>query len=108
MTLIQYRVDECFWLLSMILPIGADQRKNVEIAFGEDLSKALPKLFEGISKVCQQYPEDFDGYLTFVQQSIDYMRGYSDKRPEIDTEDYDKMILVMRKALGENTSSKAS
>jgi len=95
------RVRECFWLFSMSLPIGENQSKKLIETFGEDISKMLPQLISKMAQVCYTYPEDFEGYLEFILQSIKYMRGETDKLPEIDVEDYNRMINQMRVQLGE-------
>jgi len=99
--LIENRVRECFWLFSMSLPIGENQTQKLIDNFGEDISKELPKLISKMAQVCMTYPEDFDGYLEFIIQSIIYMRGDSDELPELDVTDYNRMIMQMRIQLGE-------
>ena len=66
----------------------------------ECFSKLLPQLFSKLGKICEQYPEDFDGYLEFILQSIKYMRGETDQLPDIETDEYDLMIERMRIQLG--------
>jgi hypothetical protein len=100
MSLIEKRVSECFWLFGNILPIGENQTKKLVEAFGEDVSKMLPELFAKKSKISMTYPEEFNGYLEFILQSIKYMRGETDSYPDIDVSDYDKMIQAMRIQLG--------
>jgi len=101
------RVRECFWLFANTLPIGENQTKALIQTFGEDISKMLPELFEKLGRICRTYPEEFEGYLEFIQQSISYMRGESDKTPDVNTEDYEKMIQIMRIQLGEWKSKEA-
>jgi len=105
--LIENRVRECFWLFSQTLPIGTNQTNKLIETFGEDISKELPKLITKMSDVCFSYPEDFDGYLEFIMQAIQYMRGESDDLPEVDVSDYHRMITQMRVQLGEYTKSSA-
>jgi len=85
----------------MSLPIGENQTKKLIETFGEDISKMLPDLITRMAQVCMTYPEDFDGYLEFISQSIKYMRGETDEMPELDTDDYDRMIQRMKIQLGE-------
>lgn len=98
--LIESRVAESFWLFSNTLPIGEKQSQRLIQAFGEDISKMLPELIQKFVQVCKTYPEEFEGYLDFISQSISYMKGESDKMPEIDVSDYNQMITQMRVQLG--------
>lgn len=101
--LIENRVKECFWLFAQTLPIGEKYRKTLIQNFGEDISKELPRLISKMGEVCFSYPEEFDGYLEFIIQSIKYMRGETDEMPEIDADDYNRMINQMRIQLGQYT-----
>ena len=107
MTLIQNRVKECFWLFSQTLPIGQNQTNKLIDTFGEDISKALPQLITKMSDVCFSYPEDFEGYLEFISEAIQYMKGETDDLPDVDVSDYNQMITQMRVQLGEYTKSSA-
>jgi len=100
MSLIENRVSEIFWLFGNILPIGKNQTQKLVQVFGEDVSKALPELFSKLGKVIHTYPEEFNGYLEFILQSIKYMRGETDNYPDIDVSDYEKMLEKMRIQLG--------
>ena len=102
------RVRQCFWLFMNTLPISKEYQKNLQEAFGENTAKILPEIIVTVQNFCMKYPEDFDGYLEFVKQSIDYMRGDSDQLPEVDLneEDYQKMLQSMRVQLGEYKSKK--
>jgi len=100
MSLIENRVSEIFWLFGNILPIGKNQTQKLVQVFGEDVSKALPELFSKLGKVVHTYPEEFNGYLEFILQSIKYMRGETDNYPDIDVSDYEKMLEKMRIQLG--------
>ena len=98
------RADECFWLFSNTLPIGQNQTDNLVKAFGENLAPVIPELFSKFSKVCLQYPEEFEGYLDLIKNMIDYIREETDINPiefiEIKQEERDQMMKHMRIQIG--------
>ena len=101
------RVDECFWIFSNTLPIGANQTKKLIEVFGEDVSKLLPELFSKLGKVCIQYPEEFEGYLDMIKHMIEYSREDTDQNPiefvDISEEEKEKMLKHMRIQIGQFT-----
>jgi len=100
------RARECFWLFSNTLPIGKNQTDNLVRAFGENLATILPELFSKFSKVCLQYPNDFEGYLELIQNMIDYIREETDVNPiefvEISEEERELMLKHMRIQCGKS------
>jgi len=75
------RAVECFWLFSKTLPIGKNQTDNLVKAVGENLAPYLPELFDKMSKVCLENPDNFEGYLELIKNMIDYIREDSDLNP---------------------------
>jgi len=100
------RADECFWLFSNTLPIGKNQTDSLVKAFGENLAPVLPELFSKFSKVCLQYPDQFEGYLELIKNMIDYIREETNINPmefiEIKVEERDLMMKHMRLQLGKS------
>jgi len=98
------RAEECFWLFSNTLPIGKNQTDNLVKAFGENLAPVLPELFSKFSKVCLNYPDEFEGYLELIKNMIDYIREETDVNPiefiEIKQEERDQMMKHMRIQIG--------
>jgi len=98
------RAEECFWLFSNTLPIGKNQTDNLVKAFGENIAPVLPELFQKFSKVCLQYPEEFEGYLELIKNMIDYIREDTDTNPmefiNVDEEQLENMKKHMRIQLG--------
>lgn len=78
------RVRECFWLFGLILPIGKEYQDKINAAFGADISKLIPDITNTIGNLCMQDPEAFDGYLTFIQEAIEYMREERDNLPQVE------------------------
>ena len=101
------RADECFWLFSNTLPIGENQTDNLVKAFGENLAPVLPELFSKFSKVCLQYPEEFEGYLDLIKNMIDYIREETDTNPiefiNINEDERDQMMKHMRIQIGKQS-----
>jgi hypothetical protein len=81
--LIKSRVDEIFYLFSKVLPIYGDKAKSDKI-FGIEFLQLVPDLCLTVSNLCKKDLEFFDMYLTFFQESIDYMRGVSNDLPDVD------------------------
>jgi len=102
------RADECFWLFSNTLPIGTNQTDNLVKAFGENLAPVLPELFSKFSKVCLQYPEEFEGYLQLIKHMINYITEESNENPmnwiNIDEEEKEKMMKHMRIQIGKQSN----
>ena len=100
------RADECFWLFSNTLPIGKNQTDNLVKVFGENIAPVLPELFSKFSKVCLQYPEEFEGYLELISKMIEYIREESDINPiefvDIDQEERETLLKHMRIQIGKS------
>lgn len=86
MTLIESRVKECFWLFSLTLPISKSYQKKMSAVLGDDIVKIIPQLLQVIADICNKNPEEFAGYLEFVGECYDYMRGYRDNIPQVELE----------------------
>lgn len=96
--LIEDRVRECFWLFGLTLPISKSYTEKLTLAFGSDVAKAIPEMMGIVEKLCMNNKEDFDGYLTFIEESIDYMRGYRDNLPQVELP-YEEYQEYMHKSL---------
>ncbi len=87
MPLIESRVRESFLMFSCIVPLGTKgtaERAAMEGMLGEKLDRVVPDLCDAIAQLCMLYPEQFDSILEFIKQSIQYMRGERDEKPEVD------------------------
>ena len=102
------RAEECFWLFSNTLPIGENQTDSLVKAFGENLAPVLPELMSKFSKVCLNYPNEFEGYLELIKNMIDYIREQTDVNPiefiEIKQEERDQMMKHMRIQIGNKSN----
>ncbi len=102
------RADECFWLFSNTLPIGKNQTDNLVKAFGENLAPVLPELMSKFSKVCLQYPDQFEGYLELIKSMIEYITEKTDVNPiefiDINQEERDQMMKHMRIQIGNKSN----
>jgi len=91
------RIREMFWLFGFVLPIeGAQNKEAIKATFGHALEEFLPDLMIMLAQYCQRNPELFDMYLTFIQESILYMRNETDKHPEVEVprEEYEKFMMI--------------
>jgi len=91
------RIREMFWLFGFVLPISGDTNKEaIKATFGHALEEFLPDLMIVLAQYCQRNPEEFDMYLTFIQEAILYMRKESNKHPEVETprEEYEKFMMI--------------
>ncbi len=69
----------------MILPIhNIENKKTINVAIGADIAELIPDIMQVLAQYCMKDLEAFDGYLEFIQESIDYMRGETDKLPDVD------------------------
>ncbi len=102
------RAEECFWLFSNTLPIGKNQTDSLVKAFGENLAPVIPELMNKFSKVCLNYPEEFEGYLQLIEHMIKYIREESNENPiewiNIDEEEKDQMMKHMRIQIGNKSN----
>ena len=78
------RVREMFWLFSKVLPLDTKDKAHASEIFGVQFTKLIPDLALTLGSQCSKYLEDFNGYLEFIQQAIEYMRGQTKIQPEID------------------------
>lgn len=95
------RVRECFWLFGLVLPIGKDYQEKINQAFGHDIAKLIPDLCNTIGSLCMKDPDAFDGYLTFIQEAIEYMRENRNTLPAVDLpyEEYQEFMQKQLKKL---------
>jgi len=81
------KLDESFWLLGNILPIG-DEKKRLELqaklGTSIKLDDFIQILMKSLSEICKQYPDEALGYLDFIKQSIQYTIGERKTAPEVD------------------------
>ena len=100
------RANECFWIFSNTLPIGKNQTDKLVQTFGQNVAVILPDLLSKLGKVCLTYPEEFEGYLEYIQQMIKYIREETDVNPiefiEINQEERDQMMKHMRIQIGKS------
>jgi len=82
--LIEDRVRECFWLFGLTLPISKKYTEKLSSVFGNDVAKIIPDMLQTLQQVCMNYPDEFEGYLNFIEESIQYMKGFRDNLPQID------------------------
>ena len=78
------RVREMFWLFSKVLPLDNKDKAHASEIFGVKFTELIPDLALTLGSQCSKYLEDFNGYLEFIQQAIEYMRGQTNIQPEID------------------------
>ncbi len=98
------RANECFWIFSNTLPIGKNQTDKLVQVFGQNVAVIIPNLLSKLGKICIEYPEEFEGYLDYIQQMIKYIREESDVNPiefvEISEEEKEKLYKHMELQLG--------
>lgn len=91
--LIPSRVDEMFFLFGNILPIyKTENRAALEGVMGAGLADVIPQIMKQISTLALEYPDDFNGYLEFFKEAIDYMRGDSNNSPAVDTSELNEIV----------------
>jgi hypothetical protein len=91
--LIPDRVDEMFFLWGNILPIYSETNKAaLEGLMGAGLADVIPQIMKQLSQLCMDYPDDFNGYLEFIKEAIDYMRGDSNNSPAVDTSELNEKV----------------
>jgi len=81
------RVLDCFSLFGAIIPLGkkgSAERTALEAMMGNKMEKVIPDLMDAIRQICMLHPNDFDSYLEFIKQSIEYMRHQTNELPELE------------------------
>ncbi len=81
------KLDESFWLLGTVLPLGDElKRSELQKKFGTSmpLDQFLNVLMKSLFEICKQYPEQALGFLDFIKQAIEYSLEEREKLPEVD------------------------
>jgi len=74
------RIRDMFWLFTKVIPFQQNEASKI---FGIDFVKLIPDLSLVLANQCIKNPDDFNGYLEFIKQATDYIRGDSDEIPNI-------------------------
>lgn len=82
-----------FWLFSKVLPIETNQATKI---MGVDFLKLIPDLALVVGKQASKYPDEFNGFLEFVKQATEYIRGETDEQPNIDQNQEELMKIMLK------------
>ena len=96
-TLDPKRIMDMFWLFSKVLPIDTTQATKI---MGVDFLKLIPDLALVVGKQASKYPDEFNGFLEFVKQATQYIRGETDEQPNIDQNE-EELKKLMRNSIEE-------
>jgi len=91
------RVMDMFWLFSKVLPID---EKKATVIMGVDFMKLIPDLTLVVGKQASTHPEEFNGFLEFIQQATAYIRNETDEVPNVDQGELD-ILSKMKKDIQE-------
>jgi len=106
MTLDIKKIREMFWLFGMILPIEGDENKEViKATFGHGLEEIIPDIMVLISQYAERNPEEFESYVEFIKEALDYMRGDRTDHPAVEGVSYEEYKTQMAIQLGRYTKS---
>lgn len=95
------KLDESFWMLGNILPLGSEEnRKKLQQKIGVSikLDSFISILMKSIVEIIKEYPEEALGYLDFIKESIQYAEGER-KNPAIvdyDPEEVKKLYEIKK------------
>ena len=81
------KLDESFWMLGNILPLGSEEnRKKLQQKIGVSmkLDSFISILMRSLVEMIKEYPEEALGYLDFIKESIQYCEGDREKPPVVD------------------------
>ncbi len=91
------RIMDMFWLFSKVLPIDTTQATKI---MGVDFLKLIPDLALVVGKQASKYPDEFNGFLEFIKQATQYIRGETDEQPNIDQNE-EELKKLMNKSIEE-------
>ena len=99
------RFDESMWMLGNIFPLGSPQ-KRIELQKKLGINIALDNfvgiLMKSLVEMVKAYPEEAEGYLDFIKESIQYSEHEIDSPPIVDYDPEEVKRLYEIKKIQEN------
>jgi len=95
------RIDETFWLFGLVFPIPNDSKKKAQFdaLVGGKVEKIIPQFIHMLSRLIKDNPQTAEMWFDFVSQGIAYMKGESDKLPDVDypQEEINRLMRIQLK-----------
>jgi len=106
MTLDIKKIREMFWLFGMVLPLeGAENKEVIKATLGHGLEEIIPDIMVLISQYAERNPEEFESYMEFIKEALDYMRNEREDHPAVEGTTYEDYKQTMLINLGRYTKS---
>lgn len=95
------RIDEVFWLFSLVFPIPSDSKKKTQFdaLVGGKVEKIIPQFIHMLSQLIKDNPQTAEMWFDFVSQGISYMKKESNKLPDVEypQDEIEKLMRIQLK-----------